>query len=171
MIFDKIQKTLFKTKIEISLRPDHHNGLLLYSGKYAKDFLSVGLLNGHIVFQFDLGSGQAFIKSREKVTLGQWVNIEVGRDGSIGYLKLAASSTVFGKSSGRFTGLNLESELYLGGYSDYSEISKQIGHNVSFTGCISQLIINSKKMDCSKSIFQGLIVLCLCKRVIHALLA
>ena len=114
-----------------------------------KTFLSIGLRNGSILFQFDLGSGQAFIKSKTKVRLGEWVNVEVGRHGAVGYIKVG-SLYVAGKSAGRFTGLNLGSELYLGGYGNYSNLVDEIGYNSSFSGCVSRIVVNGKHLDFGK---------------------
>ena len=146
MIFNKIEKTSYATKINMSFKTLGENGLLIYNGRPGKDFISVGLQNSFLMFQYNLGSGKASIKSKTKISLNQWVTVEVKRSGAVGYVKIGDEVT-FVKSSGRFTELNLEGELFVGGHVNMGTVAKQTLHEESFTGCISQLIINDEYFD------------------------
>ena len=146
MIFNKIEKTSYATKINMSFKTLSENGLLIYNGRPGKDFISVGLQNSFLMFQYNLGSGKASIKSKTKISLNQWVTVEVKRSGAVGYVKIGDKVT-FVKSSGRFTELNLEGELFVGGHVNMGTVAKQTLHEESFTGCISQLIINDEYFD------------------------
>lgn len=130
----------------MSFKTLSENGLLIYNGRPGKDFISVGLQNSFLMFQYNLGSGKASIKSKTKISLNQWVTVEVKRSGSVGYVKIGDEVT-FVKSSGRFTELNLEGELFVGGHVNMGTVAKQTLHEESFTGCISQLIINDEYFD------------------------
>lgn len=130
----------------MSFKTLSENGLLIYNGRPGKDFISVGLQNSFLMFQYNLGSGKASIKSKTKISLNQWVTVEVKRSGAVGYVKIGDKVT-FVKSSGRFTELNLEGELFVGGHVNMGTVAKQTLHEESFTGCISQLIINDEYFD------------------------
>ena len=97
-------------------RPD---GLILYNGQHSNgngDFLSINLVNGHVQFRYDLGSGYANLTTPEKVSQGEWHSVIVTRNGPFGTLQLNGGQVVSGTSSGPLTELNLELPLYLGGY-------------------------------------------------------
>ena len=146
MIFNKIEKTSDATKINMSFKTLSENGLLIYNGRPGKDFISVGLQNSFLTFQYNLGSGKASIKSKTKISLNQWITVEAKRSGARGYIKIGDEET-YVKSSGRFTKLNLEGELFVGGHIDVNTVAKQTLHEESFTGCIGQLIINDEYLD------------------------
>jgi len=75
------------------------------------------------------------------------------RDGLHGVLTLGdGSPPVMADSPGRFTGLNLDDRLYLGGYRDLSLISAQIGMNRSFDGCISSAVVNGRRLRVENSV-------------------
>ena len=148
IVYDRIENTLYKTSIKLSIKPKSMHGLLLYSGRFEKDFISVGLSNGYVIFQFDLGSGPAFIKSETKTNVGEWTTITAWRDGSTGHLKISGQKkTTMGRSLGRFNGLNLKGELFIGGFEDYEKLFGQTKHDSGFEGCMSELAVNDKKMD------------------------
>ena len=95
IVFDTIINALHKTTIKMYFRTFSNNGLLLYNGRVEKDFISLGLTNGYIFFQFDLGSGIGKIKSSQQIQLNKWVSIEAGRDGSVGYLQIDKEKKIF----------------------------------------------------------------------------
>lgn len=86
IIYERIRNSLYKTSLKLSIKPESLNGLLLYNGQFEKDFLSIGLASGYVIFQFDLGSGPAFLKSNIPIRIGEWTTIVAHRDGSRGYL-------------------------------------------------------------------------------------
>jgi len=86
IIYDRISDSLYKTSFKLSIKPKSLDGLLLYNGQFEKDFLSIGLADGYVIFQFDLGSGPAFLKSQNAIRLDEWTTIIAHRDGPRGYL-------------------------------------------------------------------------------------
>ena len=48
---------------------------------------------------------------------------------------------VTGRSEGRFLGLDLVENMYLGSVPDFSKVQKQSGFSTGFRGCISRLVI------------------------------
>ena len=151
IVYDQIKDTLYKTSFQLSIKPESLHGLLLYSGQFEKDFISLGLSNGFVVFQFDLGSGPAFIISETKIQTGQWTTVTAWRDGLNGYLKISGQKKIKkGRSLGRFNGLNLNGELFIGGFEDYETLFGQTKHDSGFKGCMSELVVNGKTMDFGK---------------------
>lgn len=152
MIYETIHNTLYRTLIEISIKASTTDGILLYNGLVDKDFISLGITAGHVIFQYDLGSGPGILKSPKKIALDKWITIQAGRDDSTGFLHVEGDEKIYAKSLGRFNGLNLKNELYVGGHQNVKSLMKQTRHNTGFSGCISLLVINGKKYDFGKSL-------------------
>ena len=138
---------MYQTKIEMTFRHENENGVLLYNGKQGGDFLSLGLHQGYVVFQYNLGSGPAFIRSHRKVSLFDWHTLIAYRDGLDGTLIIDDDPVVYGKSKGKYTGLNLNGDLFVGGHANLDVIKRQTSHQRGFTGCISQILIAGRKYD------------------------
>jgi len=68
-------------------------------------------------------------------------------------MKVSNDTKVHGRSVGRFNGLNLKSELFIGGFENYDRLRQQTRHEKGFAGCISELTVNDEKKDFGKWIF------------------
>lgn len=157
LIYGKILGALYQTKIEITFRHENADGLLLYNGIQGGDFISIGILQGYVVFQYHLGSGPAFIRSHNKIALFEWHTLIAYRDGLDGTLTIGDDPVVHGKSKGKYTGLNLNGNLFIGGHASMDAITRQTSHKRGFTGCISQIVIGEGKFDIGE--FRSLIFL------------
>ncbi len=124
--------------------------MLLYNGRPNEDFISIGIKDGYVIFQYNLGSGPAFIKSSSKISLFQWHTVEVYRDGLDGTLRVDDEPMLYGKSKGKYTGLNLAGDLFVGGHANLDVIKRQKMHKRGFTGCISQLRISGWPFEICK---------------------
>ncbi|XP_039768050.1 basement membrane-specific heparan sulfate proteoglycan core protein isoform X3 [Ornithorhynchus anatinus] len=155
-----------KFEIQITFRPDAADALLLYSGMLLyngqkqspgasvtsgsqagrqPDFISFGLVGGRPEFRFDAGSGMATIRHPNPLALGQFHTVTLLRSLTQGSLVVGTFPAVNGTSQGKFQGLDLNEELYLGGYPDYGAISKA-GHSGGFVGCVRQLLIQGEEV-------------------------
>ena len=152
IIYGKILGALYQTKIEITFRLENKDGLLLYNGKQEGDFISLGIHEGFVVFQYNLGSGPAYIRSHGKVSLFSWHTVSAYRDGLDGTLTVDDDPVVYGKSSGKYTGLNLNGDLFIGGHTSLDIIKRQTSHRRGFTGCISQVLVGGEKFDIGESL-------------------
>ncbi|XP_058279281.1 basement membrane-specific heparan sulfate proteoglycan core protein isoform X3 [Hirundo rustica] len=135
-------------EILITFRPDAADGLLLYNGQRKNsgaDFISFGLVGGRPEFRFDAGSGMATIRHPTALRLGQYHTIRLLRNLTWGSLGLDGHPTVNGTSQGKFQGLDLNEELYLGGYPDISAVAKT-GLSRGFMGCVRQLRIQGEEV-------------------------
>ncbi|KAM7098229.1 basement membrane-specific heparan sulfate proteoglycan core protein isoform 13-T13 [Molossus nigricans] len=152
-----------KFEIKITFRPDSADGLLLYSGMLLyngqkripgsttnlanrlPDFISFGLVGGRPEFRFDAGSGMATIRHPTPLALGQFHTVTLLRSLTQGSLIVGSLAPVNGTSQGKFQGLDLNEELYLGGYPDYGAIPKA-GLSSGFIGCVRELQIQGEEI-------------------------
>lgn len=62
---------------------------MFYMGQEGStDYFSIELSNGQILFQYNLGSGRAILRSDDKFNDGQWHSIEAIRVNKDGLLKV-----------------------------------------------------------------------------------
>ncbi|ELW68518.1 Basement membrane-specific heparan sulfate proteoglycan core protein [Tupaia chinensis] len=146
-----------KFEIRITFRPDSADGMLLYNGQKRvpgsptslanrqPDFISFGLVGGRPEFRFDAGSGMATIRHPTPLALGQFHTVTLLRSLTQGSLIVGNLAPVNGTSQGKFQGLDLNEELYLGGYPDYGAIPKA-GLSSGFIGCVRELRIQGEEI-------------------------
>ncbi|XP_054705507.1 basement membrane-specific heparan sulfate proteoglycan core protein isoform X3 [Grus americana] len=135
-------------EILITFRPDAADGLLLYNGQRKNsgaDFISFGLVGGRPEFRFDAGSGMATIRHPTPLRLGEYHTVRLLRNLTRGSLALDGHPPVNGTSQGKFQGLDLNEELYLGGYPDFGAVEKT-GLSHGFVGCVRQLRIQGEEV-------------------------
>ncbi|KAJ4923814.1 hypothetical protein JOQ06_028069, partial [Pogonophryne albipinna] len=61
-----------------------------------KDFISLGLQDGHLVFSFQLGSGEAVIRSQRSVNDERWHKITAVRTGKNGFIQIDGGAELHG---------------------------------------------------------------------------
>ncbi|KAL2087729.1 hypothetical protein ACEWY4_016557 [Coilia grayii] len=131
------------TEFEIAFWPSAPNGTLLYcQDANSSDFLSVTLVDGHVEFRFDCGSGVAVLRSEEPVSLFRWHEARASRTAREGILQVDNQNTVEGLADGAFTQIYCSSSLYLGGVPNYSATRRDSGVREPFTGSIQQVLLN-----------------------------
>ncbi|KAM6434636.1 basement membrane-specific heparan sulfate proteoglycan core protein isoform 6-T6 [Liasis olivaceus] len=134
--------------LEITFRPDTPDGMLVYNGQKkdtGRDFISFGLVGGRPELRFDAGSGMATIRHPSIISLGEFHTVRLYRNLTQGSVVVDGHPPVNGSSQGRFQGLDLNEELYLGGYPNYAAIAKT-GLSTGFIGCVRQLIIQGREV-------------------------
>ncbi|XP_032375778.1 basement membrane-specific heparan sulfate proteoglycan core protein isoform X10 [Etheostoma spectabile] len=141
--------------IKINFRPDNVDGLILYAGMIlyngqrrttGADFISLGLVGGRLEFRFDVGSGMASIRDPNPVKLGEFHTVELYRNHTLGYIIVDGGEPINGSSQGKFQGLDLNEELHVGGYPNYTVLAKTAGIKTGFVGCIRQLVIQGEEV-------------------------
>ncbi|KAM9343546.1 basement membrane-specific heparan sulfate proteoglycan core protein [Pholidichthys leucotaenia] len=141
--------------IKINLRPDNVDGLILYAGMIlyngqrrttGADFISLGLVGGRLEFRFDVGSGMATIRDPNPIKLGEFHTVEVYRNLTLGHIIVDGGEPINGSSQGKFQGLDLNEELHVGGYPNYTLLTKTAGIKTGFVGCIRQLVIQGEEV-------------------------
>ncbi|XP_066462350.1 basement membrane-specific heparan sulfate proteoglycan core protein isoform X4 [Eleutherodactylus coqui] len=143
-----------KFEVKITFRPDNADALILYSGmlvysgqKKSKgaDFMSFGLVGGRPEFRFDAGSGMATIRYPIPISLGEFHTVTLHRNLNQGSMVVDNQTPVNGTSQGKFQGLDLNEELYLGGYPNFEAVSKT-DLSRGFVGCVRQLVIQGEEV-------------------------
>ncbi|XP_050953195.1 basement membrane-specific heparan sulfate proteoglycan core protein isoform X16 [Labeo rohita] len=135
--------------IKITFRPDNVDGMILYNGQKkttGADFISFGLVGGRPEFRFDVGSGMATIRYPTTIKLGEFHTVKLYRNQTQGSLVVDGEPPINGTSQGKFKGLDLNEELFVGGYPNYSMLAKTAGLKTGFVGCIKQLIIQGDEV-------------------------
>ena len=129
------------TTLILQLWPRSSNGLVLYNGQLGgTDFIAIELIAGFVNFVFQLGPGSlARINSSATLQLNEWHTIEAIRSGQSGQLMVDNDFPTTGAASGGSTSLQLGSSLFLGGFSESSMFSGEIGSSIGFDGCIREL--------------------------------
>jgi len=77
-----------KTDIQLQFQTFSESGLLLYMSDYKRDFLSIELKDGRVVFQYDLGGGSVAMESQDKLNDGEWHSIVISRSQQQGLLRV-----------------------------------------------------------------------------------
>uniref|UniRef100_A0A8D3BGI2 Heparan sulfate proteoglycan 2 n=1 Tax=Scophthalmus maximus TaxID=52904 RepID=A0A8D3BGI2_SCOMX len=135
--------------IKINFRPDSGDGMILYNGQRrttGADFISLGLVGGRLEFRFDVGSGMATIRDPNPIKLGEFHTVELFRNLTLGYIAVDGGEPINGSSQGKFQGLDLNEELHVGGYPNYTLLAKTAGIKTGFVGCIRQLVIQGEEV-------------------------
>ena len=157
--YPKLPNAFDSFTIKLTFNPAQPNGLLLFNslskGNFS-DYVSLAIINSHIVYRYNLGSGDAEIASVSPVSLNEWHSVTITRLGKAGSLTVDSEDSVNGESPGAFTGLNLGDALWLGGYRHFINISAFTGVDKGLHGSISSLIINNKTVDLVLDAVSGL---------------
>ncbi|KAI0242624.1 Basement membrane-specific heparan sulfate proteoglycan core protein [Lamellibrachia satsuma] len=135
--------------IEMTVTTRQPDGLLLWHGQKpntqgrGKDYLSVAIHAGKVVFSYELGSGPSKISSVDTIDDGHPHTITVRRTGMKGSLEIDGSSFVEGKSGGPLRMLNTRGNMYIGGVPNLDVMTFD-QHEKMLEGCISNVYIQGK---------------------------
>uniref|UniRef100_F6ZH24 Agrin n=1 Tax=Ciona intestinalis TaxID=7719 RepID=F6ZH24_CIOIN len=138
--------------IQLKFRSADPEGILFYSGQLnnGRDFISLAINNGYVEFRFDMGSGMLKLRSKRPINSTQWHTIVARRIRRDGMLQVDADPPVQGTSPGHASGLNLDSNFFVGGFNTYLEdqrYQKQTGVDKGLTGCIEEVRINENQLN------------------------
>ncbi|XP_014673411.1 PREDICTED: laminin-like protein epi-1 [Priapulus caudatus] len=89
-------------------------GLLIYGGK-DRDFLALELIDGAVLFQYDMGSGRAQIRTNATYNDGAWHTVNARRFGREGLLLVDGEEAGSGVAPGSLTKLDIGDDVYIGG--------------------------------------------------------
>uniref|UniRef100_A0A8C6REY5 Agrin n=1 Tax=Nannospalax galili TaxID=1026970 RepID=A0A8C6REY5_NANGA len=139
-------------RLALEFRTLELQGLLLYNGNArGKDFLSLALLDGHVQFRFDTGSGPAVLTSSVPVEPGRWHHLELSRHWRQGTLSVDGETPVVGESPSGTDGLNLDTDLFVGGVPEEQAamVLDRTSVGIGLKGCIRLLDINNQQLELS----------------------
>ncbi|XP_029434740.1 basement membrane-specific heparan sulfate proteoglycan core protein isoform X5 [Rhinatrema bivittatum] len=144
----------YELRVDMEFKPLSPSGLLFFSGGKVGpmvDFVSLAMVDGHVEFRYELGSGLAILKSASPLALGQWHKVSAERVNKDGSLQVDSSKAEKRSSPGKSQGLNLRTLMYLGGVDQSTELPAAVNLTDRFHGCIGEVSVNGKKVDISYS--------------------
>ncbi|XP_063983693.1 basement membrane-specific heparan sulfate proteoglycan core protein-like isoform X2 [Diachasmimorpha longicaudata] len=143
---------------EISTNRTH--GLIMWHGQPANDlnpddYIALGIIDGYIEYQYNLGSGPALIRvTSQRVDDGERHRIILKRQGTDGSIELNGEHTESGVSDGLKRILNARGNVYLGGVPDYAMTYGRYYSGLS--GCIYTLEVqDSGAIDIGEKSIRG----------------
>ncbi|XP_063241894.1 basement membrane-specific heparan sulfate proteoglycan core protein isoform X7 [Bacillus rossius redtenbacheri] len=124
------------------------NGLIFWHGQKPEtdgkglDYLSLAVVNGHLEFSYELGSGPAQIQigGGARVDDGKRHRVVLKRLDADGSMELDTDTSVFGQSKGQLTMLNTHGNIYVGGLPNFEHMTAG-KYLEGFSGCIHSLQI------------------------------
>ncbi|CAH0697416.1 unnamed protein product [Spodoptera exigua] len=144
--------------IQITLKPSSGDGLVLYNSERADgdgDFFSLHLRDYYVEFAFDLGAGIALVRSAYPVEANKWHSVSVSRAGRRATLRVRGGGAARSVTSrGTRRRLALRTPLLLGGAPH--PLPDRLALDTSFSGCVSQLIINDEELAVVSAALGGL---------------
>ncbi|KAG8201453.1 hypothetical protein JTE90_024323 [Oedothorax gibbosus] len=146
---ENIVKRIRGNKLDISFkfRSFGPSGLILWSGKKemtaSADYLALGLKEGYLHFQYNLGSGQVMIVYNvTKVDDGKWHTVRATRIEQEGSLIVDNGAIATGSSPGLLNQLNVNNGLYLGGMESIASLSLNKYHS-GLVGCLANVTLST----------------------------
>ncbi len=145
--FPKLTEAYLNFDISVSFKPQLGYGLIVYNGQNniaTADFMSLGLSEMTPEFRYNLGSGVTVLRAPAPIDLHTWHSVTISRRRRNCTMKVDNQTEVFTNSGGKYQGLDLQEDLYLGGLPSFKNVSPDVGQTSGFVGCISQLIFGQR---------------------------
>ncbi|KAL2103599.1 hypothetical protein ACEWY4_000467 [Coilia grayii] len=133
-------------RIAMEFRASEMTGILLYNAQdEKKDFLSLALVNGKVELRFNTGSGTCTVVSRVLVTPGRWHSLVVTRTRRNAMLSVDSEPFVEGQSPPGTDGLNLDTDLFIGGTPEdmAPDVKERTSISAGLVGCVRMLDVNN----------------------------
>nr|XP_014340062.1 PREDICTED: agrin [Latimeria chalumnae] len=143
----KVMKAYHTVRIAMEFRSSDSSGLLLYNGqRYGKDFISLAVINSVVELRFNTGSGTGIITSKVSIEPGKWHQLVVSRNRRNAMLSVDGETHVNGESPVGTDGLNLDTELYIGGAPEEEMpiVTERTSVKSGLKGCIRLLDVNNR---------------------------
>ncbi|XP_066547264.1 agrin isoform X2 [Amia ocellicauda] len=139
-------KAYHTVRIAMEFRASELNGVLLFNGQNGKkDFISLTLVSGYVELRFNTGSGTGTLTSKVRIEPGKWHQLIVTRNRRTGMLSVDGESHVNGESPPGTDGLNLDTDLFIGGVPDelQQDVKERTSISTGLLGCIRMLDVNN----------------------------
>ncbi len=150
--YPPLTQELLSSELNIRLRlyPTSSNGLILFTSRSDVDFsnyLSLSLFNGYFQVYCAYGFGRNTFRSSYTVNINTWYLVNIILTRSSVTLTTEGQGTDVLETDTQFSVLDVQSNLFIGGYSSFVNISSLTGTTQGFMGSISQLEINDENLD------------------------
>lgn len=140
-----------KFSIRLNFKTFTEDGLIYLMGK-GKQFLSLEMRDGHVLYQYDLGEGEISLQSMNKYNDGNWHNLQALRYEKSGVLKVDGANVVKSKAKGNGRNLISSDNIYFGGYPPNAKHPYKPVTNEGFEGCIDEVFIFDTIIDLTRNI-------------------
>ncbi|XP_029689945.1 agrin isoform X9 [Takifugu rubripes] len=137
-------------RIAMEFRASEMTGILLYNGQNGKkDFISLALVNSRVELRFNTGSGTGTLVSKVQVDQGRWHQLVVTRNRRSAVLSVDNEPHVEGESPRGTDGLNLDTNLFIGGVPpEMKDVAReQTAVATGLVGCIRMLDVNNRVLN------------------------
>lgn len=148
-----------KVSMELEFKAHSLDGVLVYAQQgldhvQDTDFISLSINDGFVEFRYDLGTGPALLKSRQRIRLGQWHRVQAKRWHRDGMLKVDQHDNVDGHSEGALRSLDIRQPTYVGGVpvnkadANLTIIQANVGLSrlTGLIGCIKRFKLGHKEV-------------------------
>ncbi|XP_077371201.1 agrin isoform X10 [Festucalex cinctus] len=137
-------------RIAMEFRASEMTGILLYNGQEnKKDFISLAVVNGKVELRFNTGSGTGIVVSNIEITQGRWHQLVVTRNRRLAMLSVDNEPHVEGESPRGTDGLNLDTNLFIGGVPEEmtQDVKERTAVASGLVGCIRLLDVNNRVLN------------------------
>uniref|UniRef100_UPI0037E850BC agrin isoform X1 n=1 Tax=Semicossyphus pulcher TaxID=241346 RepID=UPI0037E850BC len=141
-------------RIAMEFRASEMTGILLYNGQEGKkDFISLALVNGKVELKFNTGSGTGTLISKVQINQGRWHQLVVTRNRRNAMLSVDNEPHIEGESPRGTDGLNLDTNLLIGGVPEEMklDVRERTGVSAGLVGCIRLLDVNNRVLNLQES--------------------
>uniref|UniRef100_A0A0P4VVW3 Laminin subunit alpha n=1 Tax=Scylla olivacea TaxID=85551 RepID=A0A0P4VVW3_SCYOL len=135
--------------LQLKFKTYAEDGILFMIIGAPGQYISLFMEEGHVIFQFNLGTGTASMRSVETYNDGEFRVVEVSRDRKQGFLKIGSEAVIQESPGSAETFSNVLDAMYFGGYPgehDFHDVT-----NNDFSGCIDDVTLDKQTVDLSKS--------------------
>lgn len=149
LVFPKLEDSYIKFNFEVTIKPEHPNGLILYNGQKRNEgnFIALSLNDGYPEFRYDFGSGTVTVRAEKPIDMKKWHTIKVNKVRKEGYLLVDDQHPVSFPQTARL-GVELLENLYVGNVPNFNDIvPSAAGPMEGFVGCISRLILKEREIE------------------------
>uniref|UniRef100_A0A665WYQ5 Agrin n=1 Tax=Echeneis naucrates TaxID=173247 RepID=A0A665WYQ5_ECHNA len=135
-------------RIAMEFRASEITGILLYNGQDGKkDFISLALVNGRVELRFNTGSGTGTVTSKVQIDQGRWHQLVVTRNRRNAMLSVDNEPHIEGESPRGTDGLNLDTDLFIGGVPEEMNVIERTAVASGLVGCIRLLDVNNRVLN------------------------
>uniref|UniRef100_A0A8D0AWN3 Agrin n=1 Tax=Sander lucioperca TaxID=283035 RepID=A0A8D0AWN3_SANLU len=139
-------------RIAMEFRASEMTGILLYNGQEGKkDFISLALVNGKVELRFNTGSGTGTVVSKVQINQGRWHQLVVTRNRRNAMLSVDNEPHIEGESPRGTDGLNLDTNLFIGGVLEEMNVRERTAVATGLVGCIRLLDVNNRVLNLQES--------------------
>lgn len=137
--------------IKLSFKTFVEDGLIYLMGK-GRQFLSLELRNGQLLYQYDLGEGTIALRSSDRYNDGNWHTLEAVRQDTMGALKIDDHPVASHPEKGTTKPLTSSDHIYFGGYPPNAKRPYESVTNNGFEGCIDNVLIFDTSVDLTRNV-------------------